>query len=147
LRDVAGLDAVINYKTQPLAEAVAKATPKGIDVYFENVGGAHLDAALPQMNVRGRIPICGMISTYNGAPQGVFNLANSIYRRLRLEGFVASDFPHLNEQFISDMTGWLKDGRIKYQETILDGFERAPEGLIGLFEGRNAGKMLIHIAD
>jgi NADPH-dependent curcumin reductase CurA len=147
LRDVAGLDAVINYKTQPLAEAVAAATPKGIDVYFENVGGAHLDAALPRMNVRGRIPICGMISTYNGAREGVCNLSNAIYRRLRLEGFVATDFPHLNEQFIADMTGWLKDGRIKYQETILDGFERAPEGLIGLFEGRNAGKMLIRVAD
>ena len=147
LRDVAGLDAVINYKSQPLAEAVANATPKGIDVYFENVGGAHLDAALPRMNVRGRIPICGMISTYNGAREGVFNLANSIYRRLRLEGFVATDFPHLNEQFVADMTGWLKDGKIKYQETILDGFERAPEGLIGLFQGRNAGKMLIRIAD
>ena len=129
LRDVAGLDSVINYKTQPLAEAVANATPKGIDVYFENVGGAHLDAALPRMNVRGRIPICGMISTYNGAREGVFNLSNAIYRRLRLEGFVATDFPHLNEQFISDMTAWLKDGRIKYQETIMDGFERAPEGL------------------
>jgi NADPH-dependent curcumin reductase CurA len=147
LRDVAGLDAVINYKTLNLAEAVANATPNGIDVYFENVGGAHLDAALPRMNVRGRIPICGMISTYNGAREGVFNLSSAIYRRLRLEGFVATDFPHLNEQFISDMTGWLKDGRIKYQETILDGFECAAEGLIGLFEGRNAGKMLIRIAD
>ena len=147
LKDEVGLDAVINYKTQPLAEAVKAATPKGIDVYFENVGGAHLDAALPRMNVRGRIPVCGMISTYNGDGEGVKNLFNLIYGRVRMEGFVASDFPHLNQAFLADMTGWLKAGKIKYQETVLDGFERAPEGLIGLFEGRNIGKMLIHIAD
>jgi NADPH-dependent curcumin reductase CurA len=147
LRDVAGLDAVINYKTQPLAEALEAATPKGIDLYFENVGGAQLDAALPRMNLRGRIPVCGMISTYNGGGEGVRNLFNMIYKRIRMEGFVATDFAHLNAAFLSDMTGWLKSGQIKYQETILNGFERAPEGLIGLFEGRNSGKMLIHIAD
>ncbi len=147
LRDELKLDAVINYKTQPLAEALAEATPKGLDVYFENVGGAHLDAALPRMNVRGRIPVCGMISTYNGGGEGVKNLFSLIYGRIRMEGFVASDFAHLNAAFLADMTGWLKDGAIKYQETILDGFERAPEGLIGLFAGQNAGKMLIHIAD
>jgi NADPH-dependent curcumin reductase CurA len=147
LREVAGLDAVINYKTQPLAEALAAATPNGIDVYFENVGGGHLDAALPRMNVRGRIPVCGMISTYNGGGDGVRNLFSMIYGRIRMEGFVATDFAHLNDAFREDMTGWLKSGRIKYEETVLDGFERAPEGLIGLFEGRNAGKMLIHIAE
>jgi NADPH-dependent curcumin reductase CurA len=147
LREELKLDAVINYKTQPLAQALVEATPKGIDVYFENVGGAHLDAALLRMNVRGRIPICGMISTYNGGGQGVNGLFNMIYRRVRMEGFVATDFAHLNAAFVADMTGWLKDGGIKYRETILEGFARAPEGLIGLFEGRNAGKMLIHIAD
>jgi NADPH-dependent curcumin reductase CurA len=147
LRDEAGLDAVINYKTQPLAESLAAVTPKGIDVYFENVGGAQLDAALPRMNLRGRIPVCGMISTYNGGGEGVHGLFNLIYRRVRMEGFVGSDFPHLNAAFVDDMTRWLKSGEIKYQETILDGFQRAPEGLIGLFEGRNAGKMLIRIAD
>lgn len=147
LRDEAGLDVVINYKTQDLAKAVEAATPKGIDVYFENVGGAHLDAALPRMNVHGRIPVCGMIASYNGGGEGVTGLFNMIYKRVRMEGFVSSDFAHLNAQFVSDMTGWLKAGKIKYQETILNGFERAPEGLIGLFEGRNSGKMLIHIAD
>jgi NADPH-dependent curcumin reductase CurA len=147
LRDVAGLDAVINYKAEALAPALKAATPKGIDVYFENVGGAHLDAALPRMNVRGRIPVCGMISTYNGGGEGVRNLSSLIYSRIRMEGFVASDFGHLNERFEAEMTGWLKAGAVKYQETILQGFERAPEGLIGLFEGRNAGKMLIAVSD
>ena len=147
LREVAGLDAVINYKTQDLAPALKAATPKGIDVYFENVGGAHLDAALTRMNQNGRIPVCGMISTYNGGGEGVRNLSAIIYGRVTMRGFVASDFPHLNAAFLSDMTGWLKDDRIQYQETILDGFERAPEGLIGLFEGQNAGKMIIRVAD
>ena len=104
LKDEVGIDAVINYKTQPLAEALKEATPKGIDVYFENVGGGHLDAAMPRMNVRGRIPVCGMISTYNGGGDGVRNLFNLIYGRVRMEGFVASDFPHLQAAFVSDMT-------------------------------------------
>lgn len=147
LKDDVGLDAVINYKVQPLKTALAEAMPKGIDVYFENVGGSHLDAVLPRMNVRGRIPVCGMISTYNGGGEGVRNLSAIIYSRVRMEGFVASDFPHLQAKFVEDMTGWLKDGRMKYQETILDGFERAPEGLIGLFSGLNSGKMLIRVAD
>jgi NADPH-dependent curcumin reductase CurA len=145
LRDEVGLDRVINYKAEPLAAALAAATPNGVDVYFENVGGAHLDAALPRMNLRGRIPVCGMISTYNGGGEGVRNLSSMIYKRVRMEGFVATDFAHLNTAFLSDMTGWLKTGRIKYRETVLEGFERAPEGLIGLFEGRNSGKMLIRI--
>lgn len=147
LRDEVGLDAVIDYKAEPLAEALAAATPRGIDVYFENVGGAHLDAALPRMNVRGRVPVCGTISSYNGSPQAVYGIFNLIYKRVRMEGFVATDFAPLSGAFTRDMTGWLKDGRVKYQETVLDGFERAPEGLIGLFEGRNTGKMLIRLAD
>lgn len=146
LRDVAGIDAVINYKTQPIAEALRSVTPNGIDVYFENVGGAHLDAALLRMNPRGRIPVCGMISTYNGGGEGVRNLTSLIYGRIRMQGFVATDFPHLQSAFAQDMTGWLKNGQIKYEETILDGFERAPEGLIGLFSGLNNGKMLIRVA-
>ena len=84
-----------------------------------------------------------MISTYNGGGEGVRNLSNMIYRRVRMEGFVATDFAHLNAAFMSDRTTWLKDGRMQYQETILNGFETIPAGLIGLFEGRNAGKMLI----
>ncbi|GGC72681.1 NADP-dependent oxidoreductase [Chelatococcus reniformis] len=147
LRTTAGLDAVINYKATPIAAALQAATPKGIDVYYENVGGDHLDAALTRMNLRGRIPVCGMISTYNGGHDGVRNLFNVIYPRIRIEGFLVGDFGHLNERFIEDMTAWIKSGRIKYQETILDGFARAPEGLIGLFRGYNSGKMLIRVAD
>jgi NADPH-dependent curcumin reductase CurA len=146
LRDEAKLDAVINYKAGKLSEQLEAATPNGIDVYFENVGGKHLDAALPRMNVRGRIPVCGMISTYNGGGDPVENLFKLIYGRIRMEGFVSTDLSHLRTEFEADMTKWLKAGQIKYQETILDGFERAPEALIGLFEGRNSGKMLVRVA-
>jgi NADPH-dependent curcumin reductase CurA len=147
LKDIAGLDAVINYKREPLRKALEAATPKGIDVYFENVGGEHLDAALLRMNVGGRIPVCGMISTYNGGGDPVRGLSTIIYRRVTLQGFVATDFAHLQAKFVEDMTTWLKSGQLKFQETVLEGFERAPEGLIGLFEGRNSGKMLIRVAD
>lgn len=147
LRDELGLDAVINYREEPIGPALKAATPQGIDVYFENVGGGHLDAALPRMNNRGRIPVCGMISTYNGEREGVRNLSSVIYSRVRMQGFVGGDFPHLMEAFQRDMTAWLKAGKIKTAETVLDGFERAPEGLIGLFEGRNTGKMLIRVGE
>ena len=138
---------MINYKTQDLAIALAEAAPRGIDVYFENVGGAHLDAALPRMNVRGRIPVCGMISTYNGGGEGVKNLFSLIYGRIRMEGFVASDFAHLNSAFLADMTGWLKSGRIKVQETVLEGIGNAPAAMVGLMQGLNSGKMLVRLAD
>ncbi len=147
LLDEAGLDAAINYRAQPIAEALAAATPKGLDVYFDNVGGDHLDAALARMNLQGRVAVCGMISTYNGEAAPVCALPAMIYGRLRLQGFVTTDFQHLAAAFAADMTGWLKDGSIAYQETILEGIERAPEGLIGLFTGANRGKMLIHVAD
>ncbi len=147
LLDEVGLDAAINYKTEPLTKSLRGAMPGGIDVYFENVGGSHLDAVLPRMNLRGRIAVCGMISTYNGGGEPVRNLSTMIYSRVRMEGFVASDFPHLNAAYVSDMTGWLKSGKIKYQETVLDGFDRGPEGLIGLFAGMNNGKMIIRLAD
>ena len=138
---------MINDREEPIGPALKAVTPRGIDVYFENVGGDHLDAALARMNNLGRIPVCGMISTYNGTRDGVRNLFNTIYSRVRIQGFVGGDFPHLQEQFVSDMTAWLKDGRVKTAETVLDGFESAPEGLIGLFEGRNTGKMLIRAAE
>jgi hypothetical protein len=147
LLDEAGLDAAINYKTAPIAEALAEVTPKGLDVYFDNVGGDHLDAALMRMNLRGRVAACGMIASYNGEPQPVLALPAVIYGRVTIQGFVSVDFTHLVAAFNADMTAWLKDGRIVFQETILDGIERAAEGLIGLFTGRNRGKMLIRLAD
>jgi len=147
LKDECGLDAVINYKREPIRQALEAATPNGLDVYFDNVGGEHLEAALRRMNTLGRVAVCGMISGYNQGGVAVRNLSNIIYSRVMLRGFVATDFMHLHEAFRSDMAGWLREGRIKYQETIFDGIESAPAALIGLFNGVNTGKMLVKLAD
>ena len=146
LRDEVGLDAVIDYKAEPIRQALEGATPKGIDVYFDNVGGDHLEAALRRMNTLGRIPVCGFISGYNSGHSAVSNLSNIIYARVMLRGFVGTDFMHLYGDFQRDMAQWLKDGRVKYQETILDGIANAPAALIGLMEGRNSGKMLVRLS-
>jgi NADPH-dependent curcumin reductase CurA len=146
LRDEVGLDAVIDYKETPIRQALEAATPKGIDVYFDNVGGDHLEAALRRMNTLGRIPVCGFISGYNSGHSSVSNLSNIIYSRVMLRGFVGTDFMHLYGDFQRDMAGWLKAGKVKYQETILDGIANAPTALIGLMEGKNAGKMLVRLA-
>ena len=147
LRDEVGLDAVINYKTQPIRQALEEVTPKGVDVYFDNVGGEHLEAALRRMNTLGRIPVCGMISGYNDNGQPVRNLSNIIYSRVMLRGFVGTDFMHLYADFQRDMAAWVKSGQVKYRETIVDGIAKAPDALIGLMLGENIGKMLVKLAD
>ena len=149
LRDDVGLDAVVNYKETPIRKGLGAAAPDGITVYFDNVGGDHLDAALACLREQGRVAVCGMISGYNepGARTTVRNLANIIYGRMTIRGFTVADFVDLHPQFVSDMTGWLRDGKVRYQETVLEGIEQAPRALIGLFEGLNAGKMLVKLAD
>ncbi|MDQ8728999.1 NADP-dependent oxidoreductase [Bradyrhizobium sp. LHD-71] len=145
-----GLDVVINYKKEPIRDALKRAATKGLDVYFDNVGGDHLNAALPRMNLLGRIPVCGMVSAYNnpGALSAPINtLSNIIYGRVTIRGFTADDFPHLRPKFNEEMTGWVKSGRIKYQETIVSGIENAPRALIGLLNGENTGKMLVKLAE
>jgi len=145
LRDEVGLDAVIDYKTTPIRKALEDATPNGIDVYFDNVGGDHLEAALRRMNTLGRIPVCGFISGYSTGHSAVSNLSSIIYARVMLRGFVGTDFMHLYGDFQRDMAGWLKEGRVKYQETIRDGIADAPQALIGLLAGENTGKMLVRL--
>src|SRR6185503_4049022 len=148
LRDEVGLDAVINYKRTPIREGLKEAAPKGIDVYFDNVGGDHLDAALASMNALGRVAVCGMISGYNepGSRTVVRNLSNIIYGRITLRGFVALDFMHLRGDFERDMRQWLKAGKIKWKETVLQGIAEAPHALVGLMQGENIGKMLVQLA-
>lgn len=147
LLDELKLDAVINYREEKIGEALTRETPKGLDVYFDNVGGDHLDAALARMNVLGRIAVCGMISTYNGGGDAVRNLFNIIYGRVSLRGFVPADLAHIQAQFEEEMTGWLKSGCLHYRETIYDGIAQAPKALAGLFEGTNTGKTLVRISD
>ena len=149
LKDELGLDAVINYKKQELRPALKAAAPRGIDVYFDNVGGEHLNAALPRMNALGRIAVCGMISAYNnfGAiSEPVTTLSNMIYNRLTMKGFVFYEFEPLRAQFLADMKRWLAEGRMRYRTTVLHGIEQAPAALIGLFNGTNTGKMLVQLA-
>lgn len=148
LREKLELDVAINYKEGVLRKSLKAAAPNGLDVYFDNVGGEHLDAALPRMNVWGRIPICGMISAYNnfGAiSTGVTTLSNMVYQRITMQGFVVVDFEEQREQFLSDMKAWVRSGQMKYEETIYEGIEEAPGALIGLFTGENIGKMLVKL--
>jgi NADPH-dependent curcumin reductase CurA len=149
LRNDLRTDVAINYKRQKLRHALKDAAPKGIDLYFDNVGGEHLNAALPRMNSLGRIPVCGMISAYNNfgsLSEPVTTLSNLIYQRITMRGFVVNEFEALRSSFFTDMKGWLRDGKIKYRETILEGIEQAPNALIGLFSGANVGKMLVRLA-
>jgi NADPH-dependent curcumin reductase CurA len=147
LREI-GLDAVINYKKTPIGEALKAAAPRGIDVYFDNVGGDHLDAALANMNSLGRVAVCGMISGYNepGNRSAVRNLSTIIYGRINLRGYVVNDIFHLREQFNRDMTEWMKSGKLKWKDTVLHGIDQAPAAMVGLMRGENIGKMLVQLA-
>jgi len=149
LKEDLGLDAVINYREGSLRHQLKEAAPNGIDVYFENVGGEHLDATLPRMNALGRIPVCGMISAYNTAgarSAGVTTLSNMIYNRITMKGFVVYEFESMREQFLSDMRSWIASGSMQYRETIFEGIENAPKALIGLLKGENIGKMLVRLS-
>ncbi len=148
LEKEAGVDAAINYRTTDnLVDAVGRQCPKGIDVFFESVGGQHLEAALEQMNINGRIVLCGMISIYNATdpPPGPRNLFLVTTKRLTMRGFIVSDHFHRVQQFHADMGKWIMDGRMKWKETIVRGIENAPRAFIGLFRGENFGKMLVKI--
>jgi NADPH-dependent curcumin reductase CurA len=150
LKDELGLDAAINYKQGELRASLKAAAPKGIDVYFENVGGEHLNAALPRMNPLGRIAVCGMISAYNNfgaVSEPVTTLSNMIYNRVTMRGFVFYEFESKRAQFLKDMKGWIRQGRLKYRTTILHGIEQAPTALIGLFTGVNTGKMVVQLSE
>ncbi len=145
-----GFDHAFNYKTaDPLAE-LRRGAPDGIDVYFENVGGEQLEAALTHIRPYGRIPICGMIAHYNDHGQltaGPRNLTETIYKFVQLRGFVVSAFGSQREQFLKDMSSWIESGQMKYHETVYEGIEKAPEAFIGLFTGSNNGKMLVKLSD
>jgi NADPH-dependent curcumin reductase CurA len=143
-----GVDQTINYKTVgDLNAAVAKAFPQGIDVYFENVGGAHLEAAINAMRPGGRIPLCGMIDMYNATelPPGPRNLANCIGLGVTIKGFVVSSYYDMLADFHRDMAKWAKEGKMKWRETIVDGVANAPAAFIGLFKGENLGKMVVRV--
>ncbi|XP_062204149.1 2-alkenal reductase (NADP(+)-dependent)-like [Phragmites australis] len=143
-----GFDDAFNYKeAQDLNAALKRCFPEGIDIYFENVGGPTLDAVLLNMRSHGRIPACGMISQYNREqPEGMRNLSSVVAKRLRIEGFMVSDYIGEYRRFEEEMVGYLKEGKVSYVEDVAEGLEKAPAALIGLYSGRNVGKQVVAVA-
>jgi NADPH-dependent curcumin reductase CurA len=147
-----GFDAAIDHRAPDLPEQLAKACPKGIDVYFENVGGKVWDAVFPLLNDFARIPVCGIVSHYNDTalppgPDRTPQLMGAVLRkRLTLRGFIVWDFASQAGEFAREMGSWVKEGRIRYREDVVDGLENAPEAFIGLLKGRNTGKLLIRVS-
>jgi NADPH-dependent curcumin reductase CurA len=148
-----GFAACVDRRADDFAERLAEACPKGIDVYFENVGGAVFDAVFPLLNPFARIPVCGLISMYNATevqpgPVLLPHLMRAILtKRLTLRGFIVGDFAARRDDFLRDVSAWVHEGRIKYREDIVDGLANAPQALIGLLKGNNFGKMLVRIAE
>jgi NADPH-dependent curcumin reductase len=147
-----GFDACIDHRARDFAKQLAVACPKGIDVYFESVGGAVFDAVLPLLNTKARVPVCGMIANYNATelpigPDRLPLLTRTILtKRLKMQGFIIfDDYASRFSEFFGQMSSWLWEGRIKYREDIVDGLENAPEAFIGLLEGKNFGKLIIRV--
>lgn len=144
----AGIDGAFNYRdTDDMTAKLAQACPDGIDVYFDNVGGDHLEAAIQHLKSFGRAVLCGMISLYNATEPvpGPRNLVYAVTRRLTLQGFIVSDHYDRLPQFYADMATWIRQGKMRRRETIVDGIENAPSAFIGLFKGDNLGKMLVKV--
>ena len=141
-----GADEVIDYKAGPLVKSLGAAAPKGIDVYFDNVGGDHLDAALAHARKDARFAICGMIDNYNRGEPAMFRyIMRVIGMRIRLQGFIWTDYLGHMGDFYRDMGGWIANGQVKSRETVVDGLEQTPEAFLGLFSGKNTGKMLVKL--
>jgi NADPH-dependent curcumin reductase CurA len=148
-----GFDECLDHREPKLAERLAHACPKGVDIYFENVGGAVFDAVLPLLNNFARIPVCGLIAHYNatelppGPDRVPLVMQQILIKRLTFRGFIVWDFASQMPQFLADMSEWLREGRLKYKEDITDGLENAPRELIGLLRGKNFGKKIIRVSD
>lgn len=148
LKSKFGFDDAFNYKEEhDLNAALKRHFPDGIDIYFENVGGAMLDAVLLNMRIHGRIPVCGMISQYNLTEKdAVHNLFCLVSKRIRMQGFLEPDHKHLYPQFLELTIQHIREGRLVYIEDVAEGLEKAPSALIGLFSGRNVGKQVVRVA-
>ena len=145
LTSEAGFDAAFNYNTTDhLPDALVHHCPEGIDIYHDNVGGEHLEAAISRMNMHGRIALCGMISQYNSTEPaaGPRNMMFAVGKRLVLQGFIVSDHEERRADFYADVGAWIAAGKITWRETVVQGLENAPEAFIGLFRGNNFGKMV-----
>lgn len=143
-----GFDACIDYRGGNLFRELKAACPDGVDVYFDNVGGEILETVLFQMNMKGRVVCCGAVSQYNAtAPSGPRNLPGLVVvKRLRMEGFIVMDFADQDGKATTDMMGWVKDGKLKVVEDVVEGLENAPQALTGLLAGENRGKRMVRVA-
>jgi NADPH-dependent curcumin reductase CurA len=144
-----GFDAAFNYKDErPVVEQLAELAPDGIDLYFDNVGGEHLEAAITLLRTFGHVVLCGAISQYNDkSGSGPKNLMAAIGKRLTLRGMLANDHGDLREQFVTEVGGWIADGKLRYSETVVDGgVRKAPAAFVGMMRGENTGKMLVKLS-
>jgi NADPH-dependent curcumin reductase CurA len=152
VKDELGFDDCLDHRAPDFAARLKAACPKGIDVYFENVGGAVFDAVLPLLNPFARIPVCGLIAQYNATelPPGPNRLPllmrNVLTKRLTVRGFIVTDFAARLDDFLRDVSQWVREGGIKYREDIVEGLDNAPATLIGLLKGKNFGKQLVRVA-
>ncbi len=145
--DELGFDACIDHRAADFAPALARACPNGVDVDFENVGGAVLQAIWPLLNNFARAVVCGLVAHYNDATSAPSpDFRHVLSKRLTVRGFIITDHGARFGDFLRDVSAWLRDGRIKYREDIVDGLEHAPEALIGLLQGRNFGKLIVRVA-
>lgn len=141
-----GFDACVDYKSQAFENALRDATPDGIDIYFENVGGRVLDAVLPLLNAFARVAFCGYVSEYDSpASHGVQHLRSLLVSRAKLQGFIISEHLDIWDEALADLSDWLVAGNINYHETIAHGLEHAPAAFIGMLSGRNLGKQLVKL--
>lgn len=147
LTDELGFDAAFNYRDGPVHELLSAAAPEGIDLYFDNVGGEHLEAAISSLRTNGRVALCGAISAYNAtepAP-GPRNMTMVVGKRLTLRGFIVTDHAARLPDFVAEVGAWVSDGRLRYRETVVEGLENAPGAFIGLLRGENTGKMVVRL--
>lgn len=149
-----GFDACVDYKADGFPQALAEAVPDGIDIYFENVGGAVFDAVLPLLNTRSRIPLCGLISQYNrtSLPDGPdrmnYLLGVMLRKRMTVRGFIVlDDFGHLYPEFARTVGAWVEEGKIHYREEVIEGLEQAPSAFVGLLNGEAFGKRVVHLTE
>lgn len=149
-----GFDACIDHRTPGFKRKLVDACPQGIDIYFENVGGEIFEAVLPQLNTKARVPICGIISQYNaseppsGPDRSQFVLRQLLIKRIKMQGFIIfDDYGSRYPEFTKQMSAWVSEGKIKYKEHIVEGLESAPQALVDVLQGRNFGKMIVHVAD
>jgi NADPH-dependent curcumin reductase CurA len=144
-----GLDAAVDYKAADWHDQLVAATPDGIDVDFENVGGPIMEAAFARLNLRARVALCGLLSAYNEAdsPPGPRSFGNLLVNRVRLQGFIVLDHFGRMADAVADLSGWIKDGKLEPLETVVEGFEQLPNAVNMLFDGANVGKLVVRVAD